>query len=68
MKNLIEKFLQIFEDYKKSIDWIPILILFIIFSLGSQLDGINVFNFIITTFMILFITICGYIQHILQRK
>ena len=68
MKNLIEKLLRHFNAYKKNIDWLLTTILFLIFAIGSQLDGWSLFRFIMVIILFVILTIGAYVNGYIRNK
>jgi hypothetical protein len=68
MKNLFKELLEYFDAYKKSIDWFYTLILFIIFAIGSQLNGFSLFNFCMVVVFFIVLTIGAYTNKLLHKK
>jgi hypothetical protein len=59
MKTLI----RFFNEYKNSINWVATLAWFLVFTLGSQLDGLSLRNFLLVILVFIVMTLCVWFQN-----
>ena len=62
--------MKFFNEYKNSINWVITLGWFLIFSIGSQLDGLSLRNFSLVILLFVVMTLAVWFQnkYIYNRK